>query len=99
MVKMAKQKHRRPKAKNVLFDNRTKPIAALDQAAEAYFGAMRERLPYTLAESEAKDTLIGLMVAHDKHLYKTADGKEVSLTDSHNVRVKEATPESNGEEI
>lgn len=72
-----------------LFDNRKKPVKAIDQAAEVYFRAVRDRLPYTKAEKEAKDTLIELMVKHRLHLYKTVDGKEVSLTDSHNVKVKE----------
>jgi len=67
-------------------------IPEIDQAAEAYYDAVRARLPYTTAEKEAKETLINKMVENRQVRYEFDAGEGVTLvvnlTDSKNVSVK-----------
>jgi tyrosine-protein phosphatase YwqE len=71
-------------------------IKALDDAAEIYYDAVQERLPYTQAESEAKDNLIAKTIEHGTSLYENDDFK-VILTDTHNVKCKKRKASENGE--
>ncbi len=63
-------------------------IPALDEAAENYDEAMRDRVALSKEEDEKKDALIDLMTEHKKDRYETPAGLIVTVTNKKNVRVK-----------
>src|SRR6266850_2193831 len=85
-----KPRAKRPKQQKLFGDDRKEIIPEIDQTADAYYDAVRDRIPYTKVEAEAKVNLINAMIFGKKKRYETADGKIVDLTDNFNVRVKEA---------
>lgn len=72
-------------------------IKAIDDAAETYYEAIRERLPLTQAEKDAKENLIEKMKEHQVDRYETPDGLVVVVTSKSKVKVKKKA-ETNGEE-
>lgn len=83
------KKPRPPKTKQPYLDPEMEPphIKELDGAAENYYDAMQERLPYTAAEAEAKDSLLALMAKHGQTRYEFGDFV-VTKSDTANVSVK-----------
>ncbi len=93
----ATKKPRAPRPKQQFIPGTEPPsIPEIDQAAEAYYEAMKERLPYTAEEKAAKETLINKMVEHRQVRYEF-NGFVVNLVDSKNVVVKPKKTEENGD--
>lgn len=75
-------------------------IRAVDDAADNYYEAMRERVKLSKEEDEAKDNLIDKMKENKLDRYESAHGLVVTITHKSNVKVKpkQDAEESNGED-
>lgn len=72
----------------------------LDQLARNYEDARDERMEKSVAEKEAKNTLLWQMIEAKLERYETPDGLVVSVTQDRDVKVKKqpAGTDGDGEE-
>lgn len=98
-VKKARPKKKREK-QGYLPGTEPPQIKVLDEAADIYFEAMRDRVKLSKKEDEAKDNLIDKMKEHGLTVYETPDGLRVEVLNKSNVKCKQKKEptEAEGEE-
>jgi hypothetical protein len=95
---MAETKERKKRAKQQRIPG-TEPDrdSQLDDAAEVYYDAMMDRVRHSKSESEAKDSLIEMMLSKGVQRYEN-DHFTVTATSKTNVAVKPKKAEAGGGE-
>lgn len=73
-------------------------IREVEDAADNYVSCRDERMGLTVKEVEAKEKLIEVMHKYDLSVYKTSDGKVVTVAHKETDDVKVQEPKAKGQD-